>query len=132
MASPLSAFDRTTRNARRVGMAFFNSGLLKYTSFDYATQLFEDAYKVPMLAPDVAARIAMINELTCSTLLMLGLATRFATLPLLAMVLLFQVVYPTDWPNHVLWGSMLGFLLTRGPGPLSADYLIERYFLKRR
>ena len=114
-----------------VGLAFFNAGLLKYRSFDYATQLFQEAYKVPLLAPAVAARTAMINELTCSLLLLLGLATRLATLPLLAMILIIQIVYPTAWPDHVLWGSILIFLLTRGPGPFSIDYLIERYFQKR-
>ena len=111
-----------------VGLAFFRSGLLKYESFDYATQLFEEAYKFPLLAPDVAARIAMINELTCSTLLMLGFASRLATLPLLAMILIIQIVYPVDWPDHVLWGSILLFLLTRGPGSFSIDHLIERIF----
>jgi putative oxidoreductase len=115
-----------------VGLAFFNAGLLKYTSFDYATQLFEEAYKVPFLAPAVAARIAMINELICSLLLLLGLATRLATLPLVAMILVIQIVYPAAWPDHVLWGSILIFLLTRGPGPFSIDYLIERYFRKRQ
>src|SRR5437867_2238385 len=115
-----------------VGLAFFSSGLLKYRSFDYATRLFEQAYKIPLLAPAVAARMAMINELTCSTLLMLGLASRLATLPLLAMILVIQIVYPSDWPDHVLWGSILVFLLTRGPGPFSIDHLIDRYFLKRR
>jgi len=115
-----------------VGMAFFNSGLLKYNSFDYATQLFEEAYKVPFLAPAVAARMAMVNELTCSILLLLGLATRLATLPLLAMILVIQIVYPATWSDHVLWGSILIFLLTRGPGPFSMDYLIERYFRKHR
>jgi putative oxidoreductase len=114
-----------------VGLAFLSSGLLKYRSFDYATQLFEQAYKIPLLAPAVAARIAMVNELTCSTLLLLGLATRLATLPLLAMVLVLQIVYPSDWPDYVLWGSILIFLLTRGPGAVSIDYLIERHFLKR-
>src|SRR4029453_19524364 len=59
-----------------VGMVFFNAGLLKYRSFEFAIKLFEDEYKVPLLAPVVAARIAMINELTTSTLLFLGLATR--------------------------------------------------------
>jgi len=115
-----------------VGLVFFNSGLLKYKSFEFAVKLFEDEYKVPLLAPAVAARIAMINELTTSTLLFLGLATRLATLPLLGMISVIQVfVYPSAWPDHVLWGSILIFLLTRGPGPLSLDYLIERYFLKR-
>ena len=51
--------------------------------------------------------MAMINELTCSMLLLLGLATRLATLPLLAMILIIQIVYPSAWPDHVLWGSIL-------------------------
>ena len=110
-----------------VGMVFFNAGLLKYRSFEFAVKLFEDEYKVPVLAPAVAARIAMINELTTSTLLFLGLATRLATLPLLAMMSVIQIfVYPSAWPDHVLWGSVLIFILTRGPGPFSIDYLIER------
>jgi putative oxidoreductase len=115
-----------------VGMVFFNAGLLKYKSFEFAVKLFEDEYKVPVLAPAVAARIAMINELTTSTLLFLGLATRVATLPLLGMISVIQIfVYPNAWPDHMLWGSILVFLLTRGPGPFSVDYLIDRYFTKQ-
>ena len=115
-----------------VGMVFFNAGLLKYRSFEFAIKLFEDEYKVPILAPAVAARIAMINELTTSTLLFLGLVTRLATLPLLGMMSVIQIfVYPSAWPDHVLWGSILIFILTRGPGPFSIDYLIERYLLMR-
>src|SRR5258705_13884514 len=74
-----------------VGMVFFNAGLLKYRSFEFAIKLFEDEYKVPVLAPAVAARIAMINELTTSILLFLGLATRVATLPLLGMMSIIQI-----------------------------------------
>jgi putative oxidoreductase len=115
-----------------VGLAFFSSGLLKLRSFDYATQLFRQAYKIPFVDPAVAARTAMINELTCSTLLMLGIVTRLATLPLLAMLLVLQLVYPVDWPNNVLWASILLFLLTRGPGRFSVDSFIERHFLARQ
>jgi putative oxidoreductase len=115
-----------------VGLAFFSSGLLKLRSFDYATQLFSQAYKIPLVAPAVAARTAMINELTCSTLLMLGIVTRLATLPLLAMLLVLQLVYPVDWPNNVLWASILLYLLTRGPGRFSVDSIIERHFLARQ
>src|SRR6266404_3217194 len=115
-----------------VGMVFFKAGLLKYQSFEFAVKLFEDEYKLPFLAPAVGARMAMINELTTSTLLLLGLVTRLATLPLLGMISVIQIfVYPSAWPDHVLWGSILVFLLTRGPGTLSIDFLIERYFLKR-
>jgi putative oxidoreductase len=127
---PLSIIQLTMRIG--VGLAFFSSGLLKLRSFDYATQLFNQAYKIPLVDPAVAARTAMINELTCSTLLMLGIVTRLATLPLLAMLLVLQLVYPADWPNNVLWASILLFLLTRGPGRFSVDSIIERHFLARQ
>jgi len=37
-------------------------------------------------------------------------------------ILLF--VYPSAWPEHLVWGSILLFLLTRGPGAISIDRLI--------
>jgi putative oxidoreductase len=113
-------------------MVFFNAGLLKYNSFEFAVKLFEDEYKVPLLDPTSAARIAMYNELTVPVLLFLGLATRIAALPLLGMISVIQIfVYPNAWPDHVLWGSILIFLLTRGAGALSLDHLIDRYIWKR-
>src|SRR5438876_10897228 len=115
-----------------VGLVFFKAGILKYNSFEFAVKLFEDEYKVPLLDPAVAARLAMFNELTFPVLLFLGLATRFATLPLLGMISVIQIfVYPQAWTDHVLWGSILLFLLTRGPGALSLDHLIERHFARR-
>jgi putative oxidoreductase len=55
-----------------------------------------------------------------------------ATLPLLGMITVIQLfVYPAAWPDHLLWGSILIFLLTRGPGALSLDYFIDRSFGKR-
>src|SRR4029077_11708004 len=104
-----------------------------FKSFEFAVKLFEEEYKVPVLAPAVAARIAMVNELTTSTLLFLVLATRLVTLPLLGMISVIQIfVYPNAWPDHVLWGSVLVFLLTRGPGTFSVDYLIERHWGERK
>jgi putative oxidoreductase len=115
-----------------IGMVFFKAGLLKYNSFEFAVKLFEDEYKVPVLEPALAARLAMLNELTVPIFLFLGLATRLATLPLLGMILVIQIfVYPSAWPDHALWGSVLILLLTRGPGALSLDHLIDRYFAKK-
>ncbi len=66
-------------------------------------------------------------ELTFSTLLVVGLATRVATLPFLAMILVIQTfVYPQAWVEHLTWASILVFLLTRGPGAISLDHLIWR------
>jgi putative oxidoreductase len=116
-----------------VGAIFFNAGLLKYRSFEFAIKLFEEEYKVPFFEPAVAARMAMINELTIPVFLFLGLATRVATLPLLGMILFIQTfVYPNAWTDHLFWGSVLVFLLTRGPGAFSVDYLLERRFVKSR
>ena len=122
---PLSVIQLAMRIA--VGAVFFNSGLLKFRSWEFAVKLFEDEYKVPLLDPAWAARLATFNELTFPILLFLGLATRLATLPLLGMIAVIQTfVYPQAWTEHLLWAAILLFLLTRGPGPLSLDHLIER------
>jgi len=64
---------------------FFNAGLLKYNSFEFAVKLFEDEYKVPVLDPAVAP-VSPCSTSSPSRFSSLGLATRFATLPLLGMV----------------------------------------------
>lgn len=116
-----------------VGAVFFNAGLLKYRSFEFAVKLFEDEYKVPLVDPTLAARMAMFNELTFPVLLFVGFATRVATLPLLGMIAVIQTfVYPHAWTDHLFWASNLVFLLTRGPGTLSLDHLIEHLARKRR
>ena len=116
-----------------VGSVFFKAGLLKYQSFEFAVKLFEDEYKVPILSPFVAARITMFNELTWPVFLFAGLATRFATLPILASITVIQLfVYPGAWTENLMWASILVLLLTRGPGALSLDHVIERYLESRR
>jgi putative oxidoreductase len=111
-----------------VGATFFKAGLLKYHSWEFTVKLFQDEYRVPLLDPAVAARIAMVQELSIPILLFLGLATRLATLPLLGMILVIQIfVYPNAFNDHLVWGSILVLLLTRGPGVFSADFLIERW-----
>jgi putative oxidoreductase len=108
-----------------VGSVFFNAGLLKYRSWELTLLLFRDEYKVPLLDPALMARMATFNELTFSTLLFLGLATRLATLPFLAMIAVIQTfVYPGAWVEHLVWTSILLFLLTRGGGALSLDHVI--------
>ncbi len=114
-----------------VGAVFFNAGVIKYRSWEFTLLLFRDEYKVPLLDPALAARIAMIQELTLPVLLFLGLATRLATVPLLGMIAVIQTfVYPNAWIEHLVWSSILVFLLARGPGVLSLDHLIERRLLR--
>ena len=108
-----------------IASVFMKAGLTKTASWEFTVQLFADEYKVPVLPPEVAALMAATFELSCATLLALGLATRVATLPLLGMIAVIQTfVYPHAWSDHLTWGSMLIFLLTRGGGPLSLDRLV--------
>lgn len=124
---PLSWIQLAMRVA--IGAVFFNAGLMKYRSWELTLLLFRDEYKVPFADPALAARMATFNELTFSTLLVLGLATRMATLPFLGMLLVIQTfVYPQAWVEHLTWASILVFLLTRGAGTLSIDHLIWRRF----
>jgi putative oxidoreductase len=116
-----------------VGTVFFRAGLLKYNSPEFTVLLFRDEYQVPLLDPTVAARIAMIQELTIPIFLFLGLATRLATLPLLGMIAVIQTfVYPNAFQDHLVWGAILVLLLTRGPGVFSVDYVVEGVVARRR
>jgi putative oxidoreductase len=115
-----------------VGATFFKAGLLKYQSWEFTVRLFQEEYRVPLLDPAFAARIAMVQELTIPVLLFLGLATRVATLPLLGMIAVIQTfVYPNAYNEHLVWGAILVLLLTRGPGVFSVDYLIGQYAKRR-
>jgi putative oxidoreductase len=110
-----------------VGAVFFRSGLLKYNSWEFTVQLFRDEYKVPLLDPVFAAKLAMGQELAVPTFLFVGLATRVATLPLLGMIAVIQTfVFPNAWSDHLLWSSALVLILTRGPGAFSIDALLTR------
>lgn len=124
---PLAVIQLAMRIA--IGAVFFNAGLLKYRSPELTAMLFRDEYKVPLLDPSLAAAMATFNELTFSTLLVLGLATRLATLPFLGMLVVIQTfVYPQAWVEHLTWASILVFVLTLGPGAISLDHLIWRRF----
>ena len=107
-----------------VASVFMKAGLNKIASWDLTVQLFADEYKVPVLPPELAATMAATFELGCSMLLVLGLATRVATLPLLGMIAVIQTfVYPNAYSEHLTWASILLFLLTRGAGRWSLDSL---------
>ena len=108
-----------------IASVFLRAGLNKIASWELTVQLFADEYKVPVLPPDLAATMAASFEIGCSILLVAGLATRLATLPLLGMIAVIQTfVYPNAYAEHLTWASILFFLLTRGAGPWSVDRAI--------
>ncbi len=105
---------------------FWKSGRIKFTHWDSTMSLFRFEYKVPYLPPDLAAYLAMTFELVCPVLLIFGLMTRLAAIPLLIMTAVIQFTY-LQHSDHTYWAILLGTLLLKGAGPLSLD----GYFCKR-
>lgn len=116
-----------------VGTVFFQSGwgklhdLAKVT--DYFTQL-------GLPAPAFQAGLTATTEFVCGSLLLLGLCTRFAVVPLI--ITMVVAIRTALWDQVDSLGSLFGiveflyitlliWLGTAGPGPLSIDRLIERY-----
>ena len=115
-----------------VASVFLKSGLTKIASWEVALQLFRQEYQVPVLPPEIAALMATSFELGCSALLIVGLFTRLATLPLMGMVFVIEVfVYPDAWSDHLMWFTLLLLVLTRGPGPISLDAVLGGLLRKR-
>ena len=108
---------------------FWNSAMTKLANWDTAVALFTDEYHVPVLPPELAAYLAATIELSMPVLLVLGLATRPASLILLGMTTVIEIfVYPRAWPTHIQWAAMLLVLLCRGGGRFSLDHLIRKHF----
>lgn len=105
---------------------FFRAGLTKLRDWDTTLALFNNEYHVPLLDPTVAAWLATGAELGLSALLVLGLFGRFAAagLSVLNVVAVISLMEVADAAlmGHVFWGSLLGFLVLWGPGPLSLDH----------
>lgn len=108
---------------------FWMSGRTKVdgwlTVSNSAVALFADEYRVPLLAPALAAHLATYAEHLFPVLLVLGLLTRVSALALLAMTAVIQFfVYPDAWPTHLSWAGLLALLVARGGGSVSVDRLL--------
>jgi putative oxidoreductase len=127
---PLSIIQLGARFS--MAIVFWRSGQTKLKNWDLTLQLFTNEYKVPVLPPEIAAPLAAAVELSCPILLVLGLATRIATLPMIGMTLVIQIfVYPQSWADHLAWLTFLLLLLSRGPGVVSLDHLIGKALARR-
>jgi putative oxidoreductase len=85
--------------------------------------LFQEEYRLPLVPPEIAAYAAATAEHVFPVLLLIGFGTRFSALALLVMTLTIQVfVYPSAYPTHGVWATVLLYLLARGPGRFSVDH----------
>jgi putative oxidoreductase len=112
-----------------IAAIFFYSGRTKVDGFltvnDSAYALFRDEYRVPLIAPEIAAHMATYAEHLFPVLLVLGLFTRLSALALLGMTAVIQIfIYPEAWPTHLSWAGLLLYLIARGAGKASFDHII--------
>ena len=100
-------------------------GLLTVTDSTYA--LFAEEYRLPLIPSDIAAHLAPYSEHLFPILLVLGLGARFAALALLGMTVVIEVfVYPLGWPTHLLWATVLLYIIKFGAGPIGFDHWLGR------
>ena len=115
-----------------VGAVFFKSGLVKIQSWESTLGLFRDEYALPLLPPNLAAYLGTAAELICPVLIVLGLFARLGAAALFGMTMVIQfLVYPENWAEHLMWASLLGFIISRGAGTLSLDAAIARHLFGR-
>ena len=108
---------------------FWRAASTKLANFDLTIALFQDEYlrNLPSLPAAPMAYLATAVEMAMPALILAGLLTRLATLPLIGMTLFIQLfVYPTSWPDHLIWMALLTLLLARGAGVVSLDALVAR------
>ena len=133
-----------------IAAVFWNSGQTKVQGFvinlvngefalgwprlsNSALALFQDEYKLPLIAPEIAAPLAAVAEHVFPLLILIGLGTRFSALALLGMTLVIQVlVYPGAYATHGTWAAVLLYLMARGPGVLSVDHWLAGRSAARR
>jgi putative oxidoreductase len=116
-----------------VGLVFFQSGWGKLHNLAQVTDFFTE---LGLPAPAFQATLASTTEFVCGALLLAGLATRFAAVPL--MITMTVALRTALWAQIDSLGSLFGlaeflyivlllWLCTSGAGPLSLDWLVERY-----
>jgi putative oxidoreductase len=115
-----------------VGLVFFQSGWGKLHSLDNVTNFFTE---LGIPAPYFQARLASGTEFVCGALLLVGLATRFAAVPLV--IVMCVAIRTALWDQVTGLGSLVGlsefayiallvWLATDGAGPFSLDHVLWR------
>lgn len=118
-----------------VANVFWKSGLTKIASWETTVMLFTYEYQVPLLSPAPAAALATFIELVFPVLLVFGLAGRFSAFVLFVFNAMAVISYPDladpGRQQHYVWGLLLLVPLLHGPGRLSVDHLLSRWWTRR-
>ncbi len=89
--------------------------------------MFRGGYDIRYVPYEAAAIAVQVAETVLPVLLAVGLATRFAALGLLVLIVVFEVfVHPGPYAIHGAWAALLLMLIKFGPGSLSVDESLGR------
>jgi putative oxidoreductase len=114
-----------------IGGVFWTSGRTKVdtglTVSESAVELFREEYRLPFVAPELAAHLAAYAEHIFPILLLVGLATRLSASALFGMTFVIQtLVYPDAFLSvHLGWFAMASAIIVYGPGRFSLDHAIK-------
>ncbi|TSD83675.1 DoxX family membrane protein [Mycobacterium sp. KBS0706] len=108
-----------------LAQSFWVSGIVKVSDWNAALYLAAHEYPVSWMNPVLAAWLGVTIELVGPLLLALGLATRFAAIPMLILALVVQYAYlPLESNLHQ--AVLFGWYAVMGAGPISLDRRIAR------
>lgn len=89
--------------------------------------MFRTGYDLSFVPFGAAAIAVQVAEFVLPLLLAVGLATRFAALGLLVLIIVFEVfVHPGPYAIHGAWAALLLMIIKFGPGSLSLDETLGR------
>ena len=115
---------------------FWKGGMVKLSSWMSTVMLFTMVYDVPVLPPEMAAYLSTAVELGGSFLLAIGLAGRWAALSLFGLNIVAALSYgqlsEAALQEAFYWGVLFLYLVLHGPGLISVDALLDRFYRRRR
>lgn len=115
-----------------IGVAFIESGWGKVNNLEKVTAFFTE---LGIPAPAFQATFVSWVELVCGTLVLVGLATRLAAVPLICTMIVALITAKAEDIGSVgdlvgliefTYIALLAWLVVAGPGLLSIDHLIAR------
>jgi len=115
-----------------VAKVFWQAGQVKIASMSSTIYLFQHMYHVPFIPPVPAAYLATGIELGFPVLLAFGILTRASAGFLFIYNIIAVASYPALWStgftDHKVWGLMLLVTVLHGPGALSVDAAVRRWW----
>ena len=113
-----------------IGVLMLSHGIAKIENFDLMVDTFPDPLG---MGRAISLTLILLAEVGCSILLVVGLMTRLAVLPLIfGMVIATFFTYPVITLSNIelpmLYLGIYITILMLGPGKCSIDYLLKRAY----